>query len=172
MGKQGQVKRSSAWYVAEPCSCQYRYGGDLWPANSFLPWIKELCEQVKLVFNYDAAPNAINFNEYKSGSNSLGWHADDEHLFIDRDGNTTVLSLSIGATRLFQLLRNEAPESESKDIDLEDGMFLEMSKKTQLFYQHQVPPSRLRGLSGKARYNLTFRWIHSHAASCEVDAEI
>jgi alkylated DNA repair dioxygenase AlkB len=102
----------------------------------------------------------------------LGWHADDELLFIDKHGNTTVLSLSIGATRLFQLLRNDSLEDQAKDIELEDGMFLEMSGKTQQFYQHQVPPSKLRGLSGKTRYNMTFRWIHSHSATCEVDTDI
>ena len=172
MGKQGQIKRSSAWYVAKPCSCQYKYGGDDWPPNDFLPWMEDLCEQVRCVFKYTTAPNAINFNEYKSGSNSLAWHADDEPLFIDKDGNTTVLSLSVGATRLFQLLRNGSPESEAKDIELEDGMFMAMSRKMQCFYRHQLPPSRIRGLSGRTRHNLTFRWIHTHSATCDVDTDI
>jgi alkylated DNA repair dioxygenase AlkB len=172
MGKRGQVTRSSAWYVAKPCSCTYQYGGDSWPANLFPPWMDELCQQIQQVFKYDAAPNAINFNEYKSGSNSLYWHADDEELFIDKQGNTTVLSLSVGATRLFQLLRNGSSENDTMDIELEDGMFLEMAGKTQLHYKHQVPPNKMRGLVGKTRYNLTFRWIHTHAASCEVDDDL
>jgi alkylated DNA repair dioxygenase AlkB len=124
------------------------------------------------VFGYETAPNAINFNEYKSGSNSLYWHSDDEELFIDKLGNTTVLSLSIGATRLFQLLRNGCNEDDAINIELEDGMFWEMGRKTQLFYKHQVPPNQARGLVGKTRYNMTFRWIHTHAATCEVDADL
>jgi alkylated DNA repair dioxygenase AlkB len=109
----------------------------------------EFCQQIQKVFKYDVAPNAINFNEYRTGSNSLYWHADDEELFVDKAGNTTVLFLSVGATRLFQILRNGSDECDAMNIELEDGMFLEMAKKTQLFYKHQVLLIRRVDLSAR-----------------------
>ena len=44
-------------------------------------------------------PNCANLNLYKDGSQSVGWHADDEKLFGGLIHDCTIVSQSLGVTR-------------------------------------------------------------------------
>ena len=126
---------------------------------------------IQKYFKYDRPPNAINFNRYNM-TQALDWHADNEALFPKADGTCTILSLSLGATRTFQVKKNFYDEV--YDIPLAHGDFLEMSGKTQLFYQHCIARAtdiqKLDGSHNGWRYNLTFRGILNHADICKCKA--
>jgi alkylated DNA repair dioxygenase AlkB len=48
----------------------------------------------------------MNFNRYDSGEHSLAFHADNEPLFKDDKGESTIVSLSFGAERFFEIKHN------------------------------------------------------------------
>ncbi len=95
--------------------------------------------------------NSCLLNLYDSGSQGMAWHSDDEKSL---GKNTTIASLSLGATRKFSLRHKRTGESIS--IQLEDGSLLIMKGTTQTFWQHSVPKS---AKITTPRINLTFRTI-------------
>ena len=46
-------------------------------------------------------PDCVNINLYEDGSQTVGWHADDESLFDGKNRDAMILSLSLGSTREF-----------------------------------------------------------------------
>ena len=65
--------------------------------------VKELLVKTVSYRPADLDFNSVNINYYPSGRAALGWHADDEDLFPDENGNTVIASLSLGTTRCFEL---------------------------------------------------------------------
>eukprot|EP00439_Symbiodinium_sp_Y106_P057808 s5844_g8.t1 len=51
-------------------------------------------------------PDSCNVNLYEDGSNSVGWHSDDEALFQGLIHDTRIISLSLGQQRKFDLRKN------------------------------------------------------------------
>ncbi|MDR6846465.1 alpha-ketoglutarate-dependent dioxygenase AlkB [Flavobacterium granuli] len=91
-------------------------------------------------------------NYYRDGSDSNGWHADNEkELGI----NPVIASLSLGAERNFQLKHN-FDTTQKKNLILQNGSLLLMKGTTQHFWKHQVPKTT-KIIS--SRINLTFRVI-------------
>jgi alkylated DNA repair dioxygenase AlkB len=90
-------------------------------------------------------------NLYRNGQDSNGWHADNEpELGI----NPVIASLSLGATRRFDLRHNLSNKKIS--IDLTNGSLLLMKGEMQHFWKHQIAKSKK---VDAARVNLTFRWV-------------
>jgi alkylated DNA repair dioxygenase AlkB len=124
----------------------YRYSGT---TNVALPWtetlleIKHKTESVYGDYNYCLA------NRYRFGSDSMGWHADDEPEMGDVIG-----SVSLGATRKFRIRHNTTRETQT--FQLEHGSLLIMAGTMQRFWQHEVPKTK-RPVG--ERINLTFRKI-------------
>jgi alkylated DNA repair dioxygenase AlkB len=124
----------------------YRYSG---VDNIGLPWtavlleIKERIEQVRGKYNYCL------LNRYRSGSDSMGWHADDEPEM----GNI-IGSLSLGATRKFRIRHNGTRETQT--FLAGHGTLIIMAGTMQQFWQHEVPKTKLNVAE---RINLTFRQI-------------
>ncbi len=124
----------------------YRYSG---VDNVALPWtptlleIKEIIEAVQGQYNYCL------LNRYRSGSDSMSWHADDEPEM----GNI-IGSLSLGATRKFRIRHNVTRETQTFLVG--HGTLIIMSGDMQKFWQHQVPKTRIKV---DERINLTFRQI-------------
>jgi alkylated DNA repair dioxygenase AlkB len=110
----------------------YKYSGVL---NFALPWtatlleIKEKIEAVQGEYNYCL------LNRYRSGSDSMGWHADDEPEM----GNV-IGSLSLGATRKFRIRHNVTRET--KTFLASHGTLIIMSGTMQQFWQHEVPKTK------------------------------
>ena len=88
-------------------------------------------------------------NNYRSGQDSNGWHADNEK---ELGRNPTIASISFGSERVFQMKHNTLDLKQN--ILLEHGSLLLMSGTTQHFWKHQIPKTK-KVIS--PRINLTFR---------------
>jgi alkylated DNA repair dioxygenase AlkB len=88
-------------------------------------------------------------NNYRSGQDSNGWHADNEK---ELGRNPTIASVSFGSERVFQMKHNTLDLKQN--ILLEHGSLLLMSGTTQHFWKHQIPKTK-KVIS--PRINLTFR---------------
>ena len=97
--------------------------------------------------------NVCLLNRYRSGSDSNGWHSDDEKSL---GKNPIISSLSFGGTRNFKM-RHKTDSTLKFTIPLEHNSLLEMKGETQHFWQHQIPKTK-KDVS--ERINLTFRWIN------------
>jgi alkylated DNA repair dioxygenase AlkB len=116
-------------------------------------WPLSLLDLKSLVEKASATEfNTVLLNYYRDGSDSNGWHADNEkELGI----NPVIASISLGADRFFHLKYN-TDSIQKKKIVLEHGSLLLMKGTTQHFWKHQIPKtSRIIG----PRINLTFRVI-------------
>lgn len=146
-GKRMPQPRLSALYAANAKT--YTYSGlSLQP----LPFPQEIAEirqklweLTGLEFTHCLA------NLYRDGSDSMGWHSDDEkELGI----NPVIASVSLGEKRKFHLKHKS--RALTHHMELEHGSLLMMAGKTQHFWKHQLPKTK-RKIS--ARINLTFRKI-------------
>jgi alkylated DNA repair dioxygenase AlkB len=124
----------------------YRYSGT---ENVALPWTPTLLEIKQKIEGIQGEFNYCLLNRYRSGSDSMGWHADDEPEM----GNI-IGSLSLGATRRFRIRHNATRES--KTFPAGHGTLIIMAGTMQQFWKHDVP--KTKQLVGE-RINLTFRNI-------------
>ncbi len=124
----------------------YRYSGT---ENVALPWTPTLLEIKKKIEAVQGEYNYCLLNRYRSGSDSMGWHADDEPEM----GNI-IGSLSLGATRMFRIRHNATRET--KTFPAGHGTLIIMAGTMQQFWKHDVP--KTKELVGE-RINLTFRNI-------------
>jgi alkylated DNA repair dioxygenase AlkB len=92
-------------------------------------------------------------NRYRDGRDAVAWHGDRDG---ERDARLVVASLSLGATRAFQL----RPKKESGlrydpiTVEVAHGDLVVMGGDTQLYWEHRVP--RDPRVAGE-RINVTFR---------------
>ena len=148
-GEVHDVPRLTAWY-GDP-NKSYEYSGiklktRLW--NAGLLKIREKIETIsKTKFN------SVLLNLYRSGSDSVLWHSDDEP---ELGKNPVIGSLSLGEAREFQM-KHKYDRNLKQKILLKHGSFLLMKGKTQHNWLHQIP--KRKNLKGE-RINLTFRTIH------------
>lgn len=153
-GAFGQLQpRLTASYGDEGVT--YFYSGT---ENKSLPWtptllaIKRKIEAVQGHYNYCL------LNRYRSGSDSVGLHADDEPGM----GNV-IGSLSLGATRTFRIRHNTTKET--KTFRVGNGTLLIMAGTMQQFWKHEVPKTKQ---PVGERINLTFRKIEKQDPPEEV----
>lgn len=124
----------------------YKYSGSVYTALSWTPTlleIKKKIEAVQGVYNFCLA------NRYRNGSDSMGWHADNEPEM----GNV-IGSLSLGASRKFRIRHNNTREIMT--FEPGNGTLIIMAGTMQSFWQHEVPKTKRH--VGE-RINLTFRNI-------------
>jgi alkylated DNA repair dioxygenase AlkB len=149
MGRRVPIPRLTAWHGA----AGYVYSGiRMTPA----PWNPPLLE-IKAVAEACAeqAFNSVLLNLYRDGRDSVSWHADNEPGL---GPDPVIASVSLGATRRFQMKHRRREERVS--LDLPSGSCLVMAGATQHHWLHQVPKtSRPIG----PRINLTFRTMTSAA---------
>ena len=127
-----------------------------------LPVLVQLTKEVGRICGLVQPPNAVNANLYRNGRDSVGWHADNEWIFGLVQQEATVVSLSLGQRRAFQIrLRNAKIGAVS--VRLGQGGICVMEGMLQKYYVHRVPVEReLTGM----RINLTWRWIRRHQDTC------
>lgn len=95
--------------------------------------------------------NSVLLNRYRSGMDSMGWHADHEP---ELGAQPVIASVSLGVARTFDLRHNKTGVVQS--FQLKGGSLLVMKGNTQAQWRHRVPKEpRVIG----ERVNLTFRWI-------------
>ena len=124
----------------------YRYSG---VTNVALPWTATLLEIKQRIEAVQGTYNYCLLNRYRSGSDSMGWHADDEP-----EMGPIIGSLSLGATRKFRIRHNTTRETQT--FPAGHGTLIIMAGTMQKFWQHEVPKTKL--IVGE-RINLTFRQI-------------
>ena len=142
-GRDMPVPRMTAWFG----DADYTYSGICHRAAPFPAVVQRLREWAENISG--ASYNAVLLNLYRNGGDSVGWHSDNEAGLGDRP---TIASLSLGATRRFQLRHRRTKEMIT--LELREGHWLIMSGETQRFWLHQVP--KTTATVGR-RINLTFR---------------
>jgi len=125
-------------------------------------WFLEITEAVCQACGISELPNSCNANFYEDGSQAVGWHADDEPLFEATRQDALIISLSLGATRQFEVRPKDDPLDTTR-VALRDGDLCTMEGLMQKHYLHRVPTERR---ISEARINLTWRWITAHDRDC------
>ena len=88
-------------------------------------------------------------NKYIDGNDSVGWHADNEP---ELGKNPTIMSLSLGESRVFKIKHNTKPLA--LDIPLHSGDIIVMDGAFQHNWKHSIPKEP--NVPG-TRTSLTFR---------------
>lgn len=128
----------------------YRYSGADYAAVAWHPSVERL--RRRLEDSLSARFNAALLNLYRDGTDSMGWHADDEPELGPRP---TIASISLGAERRFLLRRRDDPRRR-EELRPGHGSLLLMAGDLQSHWQHQLPKTaRAVGV----RINLTFRQV-------------
>lgn len=148
-GKQVMQPRLTCW-VGRP-EAKIRYSGIEMLPEPFTPLLHDLHE--RLCHELQTDFNGVLLNYYRDGRDSMGWHADDEAY---QGPQPTVASISLGATRTFQLRPKIAETDSTHSLSLENGSLLVMAGDTQTYYKHQIPKTTK---TTEPRINLTFRRI-------------
>ncbi|CAE7359206.1 unnamed protein product [Symbiodinium microadriaticum] len=158
-GPNGPIPRKTAWMVFFECDCAYRYGRIEVKPQQYPQWMCALMHWVMPCCGINEQkdwPNSCNLNLYESGGMSVGWHADDEQLFQGKQRDCRIISLSLGATRAFEVRSNWSELDSTVRLELGDGDLCTMEGLVQKHFQHRVP--REDKVTGP-RINLTWRWI-------------
>src|SRR5471032_1292229 len=99
--------------------------------------------------------NSVLINRYRTGMDSMGWHADKEP---ELGLQPVIASVSLGTTRTFEFRHTKTRQTHI--LQLTHGSLLIMQGRTQLDWAHRVPKEpEARG----ERINLTFRYVDSSA---------
>jgi len=133
----------------------YNYSGVQHPERPMPTSLTTIRDQIEALTGFHA--NAVLGNLYRDGSDTVGWHSDDDYNATD----PRVASVSIGATRRFRI-RTKRPKGSTEprqtwDLNLEHGDLLLMGPQAQELYQHAVPRT---SKPIDTRINLTFRSMH------------
>ena len=147
-GKTYQQPRLTALYGEKGRS--YSYSGITMLPHPFSTQLYQLKKKVE-EFSGNRFSSCL-LNLYRDGSDSNGWHADNEPELGDCP---VIASLSLGAVRRFQLKHRRRRELKLT-MELHHGSLLLMQGPTQHHWLHQVPKTRKE--IGE-RINLTFRLI-------------
>ncbi len=146
-GREVPSPRLSSWH-GDP-GTDYRYSGHRHVAQAWTATLTELRTRLLDTLGFDF--NAVLVNLYRNGSDSMGWHADDER---ELGPQPLIASISLGASRRFVLRRRD--RQHRYELNLSHASLLLMLGATQQAWQHALP-RQLRVL--EPRINLTFRSI-------------
>ena len=151
-GKTIEVPRLTAWYCDEGTSYIYSR-----IKNVPLPWTPVLRE-IKQAVEPPAGVvfNSVLLNRYRTGQDSVSWHADDEPEFGEQP---VIASVSFGGTRTFQL-KHKKRKGLKGSVELTHGSLLIMRGGTQANWLHQIPKTPKHV---EERLNLTFRTVIAQA---------
>lgn len=167
-GEERRMPRSACWITCNGCACTYDYSGTAFAPEPMSPWLRNVTEEVCRACAIAERPNSCNANYYADGHETVGWHADDEALFMANKKDTLIISLSLGAPRIFELYPNDDPDTRTK-IVLKDGDLCAMEGLCQKYYRHRIPSEES---VREARINLTWRWIVNHQPQCPLFREV
>lgn len=147
-GKEHLQPRLSAFFGEKDLS--YTYSGLQLQPEEYSPELLEIKNKVE-TFSEEKF-NSCLANLYRDGTDSMGWHSDDEK---ELGKNPVIASVSFGAKRIFHF-RHKKDAGLTHKILLSHGSLLLMKGKTQHFWKHQLPKTK-KPIG--PRLNLTFRNI-------------
>ena len=145
-GRSIRAPRRSACYG--DAGVVYRYSNVAHAARPWPPLIRDLHSRLQRCIG--ARFNFVLANRYRDGSDSMGWHSDDER---ELGPSPIIASISFGATRPFRF-RARDDSGRRAAVALECGSLLLMWGRSQRCWQHALP--KVRAATG-LRINLTFR---------------
>ncbi len=145
------VPRLIRWYGPAP----YRFAGRNWDPHSYEAVLLDLQTYLEQRMQELEPTQTISFksclvNKYRSGTDSISKHSDNEKEF---GPDPSICSVSLGTTRTFYM-QNKKPKSPKLTFPLSDGSVLLMTGKTQELYVHWIDKEPHKN---GVRYNLTFR---------------
>lgn len=146
-GKTHAIPRLEAFFATE--NKTYSYSGKTLQTHPFTTELLTLKSKIEAISQEQF--NCVLVNLYRNGQDSNGWHADNEP---ELGKNPVIASLSLGATRRFDLRHNLTNEKLS--FNLTNGSLLLMMGEMQHFWKHQIAKTKK---VDAARINLTFRWV-------------
>ena len=145
MGKKIPVPRLQNWF-GEP-NTSYTYSGIRLQAIAFPAWLDEL--RIDVENETGRRFNRALVNYYRSGQDSVDWHADNEP---ELGFEPVIASVSVGCERIFQLRHNVSKQKVK--IHLPHGSLLLMGAGIQENWQHSI--AKVKGIDDP-RVNFTFR---------------
>ena len=145
-GREVEEPRLTSWHGSPEAS--YRYSGRTRKPLPMTPGLTAVRRRLNQILGVDF--NGVLLNRYRDGSDSMGWHSDDEP---ELGPEPQIASISLGAERRF-LLRERASHQKVAELWLQHGSLLLMSGHSQSTYQHAVPKTTKPVAE---RINLTFR---------------
>jgi alkylated DNA repair dioxygenase AlkB len=148
-GKTLEMPRRIAWH-GDP-GASYAYSGLRHAPAPWTPALREIKRRVER--EAGTTFNGVLLNLYRTGRDSMSWHADDEP---ELGPEPVIASVSLGAARVFQLKHRTDRGLERVSLELGHGSLLIMRGATQRHWLHQVPKTRA---PVGPRINLTFRRI-------------
>lgn len=146
-GKVHKIPRLQAWYGDKGAVMEY--SGKRFTPNHWTRLLADLRAAAEKSANTEF--NSVLVNQYRSGRDSVSWHADDEK---ELGLNPVIGSLSLGGTRVFSLKSRATGEVVKQN--LHHGDFLVMRGETQHRWLHAVTKVKH---AVDIRINLTFRKI-------------
>ncbi len=148
-GQKHLIPRMNAWFG--DADADYSYSGVRLVRQDWLPELKlvkeNICALTGAVFNSGL------LNLYRDGRDSVDWHSDDEP---ELGSDPVIASLSLGATRRFDLRTKSSLGRRQIQVPLTHGSLLLMGTGTQRIWQHRV--AKTHSDVGQ-RVNLTLRNI-------------
>lgn len=150
-GREIDTPRLTSWH-GDP-HARYRYSGRTFDPHPWTPTLARVRERLAetLGVHFDG----VLANWYRDGSDSMGWHSDDElELGPAAPHDVLVASVSLGTTRRFLLRAKHGDER--LELALGCGDLLVMGGTTQRRWRHAVPRERT---ITTPRLNLTFRLL-------------
>lgn len=142
-GQQTMLPRLTAWYGDRA----YGYSGIENAAHSWIPPLAALRDRLSAETGCEL--NSCLANLYRSGADSVSWHADDEPELGDRPA---IASISLGTARDFRVRHNASGDTFA--LSLGHGDLVVMRDESQSAYKHSIPK---RARIAEPRINLTFR---------------
>ena len=149
-GKTHVTTRQIVWMGDEDIS--YHYSGH---KRESIPWsesmfhVKQHVEKQLANIGIVADFNSCLLNYYPSGSDGMGYHADNEK---ELGYQPVIASISLGATRKFVFKHKKTQDK--VELYLESGQLIVMHGDTQTFWKHTVTKTKT---VHEGRISLTFR---------------
>ena len=149
-GKTHVTTRQIVWMGGD--SSSYHYSGH---ARQSIPWsesvfhVKQYVEKQLANIGIVADFNSCLLNYYPSGSDGMGYHADDEK---ELGYQPIIAALSLGATRKFVFKHKKTQDK--VELYLESGQLIVMHGDTQTYWKHTVTKTKS---VAEGRISLTFR---------------
>ena len=153
-GKTHITSRQIVWMGDKGIS--YHYSGH---ARQSVPWsdvvfhVKQHIEKHLAELGIMAEFNSCLLNYYPSGSEGMGYHADDEK---ELGSQPVIASLSLGATRKFVFKHKKTQDK--VELHLESDQLIVMHGDTQKFWKHTITKTKK---VDDGRISLTFRHMLS-----------
>ena len=149
-GRSVPVPRLSAWFSS--VNATYKYSGLVHQPKPKPEFLAKLLSVVVARTGFDF--NSVLVNLYRDGSDSMGWHADDEP---ELGSEVTIASLNVGTRRVIRFKHRHKKELRMA-LPVAHGSLLMMYPPLQEFWLHEVP--KRKDISAP-RVNFSFRTMRS-----------